>query len=99
MVSTHCRPNTSVIMAKAPERSDASTQMELVRMDASVQAVGCNECPDPSPGVKVSTCTRCAQVDDLLRQVAELQDTVRRLSNINISRTEMEIGSFRTALL
>ena len=41
--------------------------------------VAYNECPDPSPGEKVSTCKRCAQVDDLLCQVAELQETVKRL--------------------
>ena len=70
MVSTRRTANTSVIMLKTPERSDAFTQMEL---EASVQTVGCNVCPNPSPGKKVNTCTRCAEVDDLLRQVAELQ--------------------------
>ena len=89
MVGTRLRAKTSIPMEKAPEISDASTQMELVRKVASVQVVGCNECPDPSAGVKVSTCTRCAQVDDLLHQVTELQETVKRLCSI--SRAEAEI--------
>ena len=65
MVSTPLRVKTSVSTEKAPEMSDASTQKELLRKETSVQMVGCNECPDPSPGEKVSTCKRCAQADDL----------------------------------
>lgn len=33
-------------------------------------------------GKKVSTCTRCAQVDDLLHQVSEVQETIKKLCNI-----------------
>ena len=90
MVGTCLRVKTSVSTEKAPEMSDASTQTELVRKETSVQTVGCNECPDPSPGEKVSTCKRCAQVDDLLRQVAELQKTGKRLRGIRGAETETE---------
>ena len=90
MVGTHLRVKTSVSTEKAPEMSDASSQMELVRKETSVQTVGCNECPDPSPGEKVSTCKRCAQVDDLLCQVAELQETVKRLCSIRGAETETD---------
>lgn len=54
--------------------------------------VGCTECPDPSPGAKVSACTKCGQVDDLLHQVTMVQETVKRLCSI--SRTEIEIKSW-----
>ena len=89
-MGTHLRVKTSVSTEKAPEMSDASTQMKLVRKETSVQTVGCNECPDPSPGEKVSTCKRCAQVDDLLHQVAELQGTVKRLCGMRGAETEIE---------
>ena len=84
MVGTHLGVKTSVSTKKAPEISDASTQMELVGKETSVQMVGCNQCPDPSPGEKVSTCERLAQVDDLLHQVAHLQETVKRLHCIKV---------------
>ncbi|GAB0179469.1 hypothetical protein GRJ2_000412200 [Grus japonensis] len=59
MVGTCLRAKTSVPTENvSPEMSDTSTQMELVRKEASVQVVGCSECPDPSPGEQVSTCTR-----------------------------------------
>ena len=90
MVGTCLRVTTSVSTEKAPEMSDASTQTELVRKETSVQTVGCNECPEPSPGEKVSTCKRCAQVDDLLHQVAELQGTVKRLCGMRGAETEIE---------
>ena len=70
-------------MEKAPEMPDASAQVELGRKEATVQAVGCSKCPDPSPGEKVNNCRRCAWVDDLLCQVAELQETVKRLCSIS----------------
>lgn len=45
MVDTPCRVKTSISTQKAPEMSDASTQMELIEKN-SVRAVGCNECLD-----------------------------------------------------
>lgn len=59
---------------KSPEMSDAFTQTELVRKETLIQVVGCSEYLEPSLSGKVSTCTGCAQVDNLLRQVAELQE-------------------------
>lgn len=41
-----------------------------------------NERSDPSPGEKVITCKRYAQVEDLSCHMAELQETVKRLQNI-----------------
>ncbi|GAB0210389.1 hypothetical protein GRJ2_003504700 [Grus japonensis] len=91
MVDTRLRAKASVPTENiSPEMSDASTQMELIRKETSVQAVGCSECQDPSPGEKVSTCARCAQIDDLLRQVAELQETVKRLCSIRGAEMEKD---------
>ena len=85
MVVTCLRAKTSVPAENlSPEMSDTSTQMELVRKETSVQVVGCSECPDPSPGEKVST------FDDLLRQVAEFQERVKRLRSIRGSETEID---------
>ena len=89
MVSTLLRVKTSVSTEEAPEMSDASTQTELVRKETSVETVGCNECPEPSPGEKVSTCKRCAQADGLLHQVAKLQETVKKLCGIRGAKTEI----------
>ena len=77
MVDAHLRAKTSVPMEISPEMSDASTQQERGRKETSLQAVGCSECLDLSPGKKISTCTRCTQVDDLLHQVAELHPNPR----------------------
>ena len=90
MVGPHLRAETSVCTDKAPEMPYASTQTQLVRKETSVQTVGCNKCPEPSPGGKVSTCKRCAQAEDLLRQVAKLQETVKRLHSIRGAKTETD---------
>jgi len=87
-VGIHFRFKTSFY--KALEIPDASTQRELVRKGTSVQLVDCNKCPDPSPTEKVSTCKRCAQVDDLLHQVSELWETVKRLCSIKQAKTEID---------
>ena len=65
-------------------------QAEPVRKETPVQAVGCRGCPDPSLGEKVRTCTRCAQVDGLLRQVAESQATVQRLRSVRGAEMETD---------
>ena len=75
----------------APVMSDDSTQMELVTKETSVQAAGCSKCPDPSSGALVSACTRCRQVEDLMRQVAELQETVKRLRSIRGAELETDM--------
>ncbi|GAB0175625.1 hypothetical protein GRJ2_000027700 [Grus japonensis] len=90
MVGTRLRAKTSVSAEKAPEMSEALTQTELVRKETPVQIVDCNKCPDPSPGEKGSTCKRCAQVGDVLHQVAELQETVKRLCSIRGSKMEID---------
>lgn len=95
-----CSPQelkTLLLQGESPEISHAFAQMEPVRQEISVQVVDCTECQDPTPGEKISTCTQCAQVVDLLCRVAELQETVNRLCSIR--GAEMEIGGFRTVLL
>jgi len=57
--------------------SDTSAQAEQVRKESSIQALGCSKCPDPSRGAKGSPCTRCTQVEDLIHQVAKLQEIVK----------------------
>ncbi|PKU36965.1 rna-directed dna polymerase from mobile element jockey-like [Limosa lapponica baueri] len=53
MVGTRLRAKSSTPTEKGPRMCDASTQTELVKRETSVQVVGCNECPDSSPGRKV----------------------------------------------
>lgn len=60
MVGTCLRAKTSVSTEIAPKKSNASTQMELVRKEMSVQVVACNGCPDTSPGEKAGTCAKHA---------------------------------------
>lgn len=97
MVGTHFRTKTGVSTEKGPKLSDASTQREPVRRETLVHAGGCNECSDPSPRGKVSTWIRCAQINDLLRQVTELQEIVKRLCRIREAETEID-NPFRTML-
>lgn len=66
LAGIHLRAKISASTEKAPKMSNVSTQMELVRKETSAWIACCNKCPDPSPGDNVSTCKRCAQVDDLL---------------------------------
>lgn len=73
MVRTHFRDKTSISTEKAPEESDISTQMDLLKQETSVQAIDCSEYPAPSPEEKVSTCKSCTQAEDLLCQVYDLQ--------------------------
>jgi len=82
MVGTRLRARTRAPTAGAPVMSDASTQTELVIKETSVQAAACSECPYTSSGALVSASTRCRQVEDLIHQVTELQETVKRLGSI-----------------
>jgi len=66
--------------------------MELVKKERSVQAAVCSECPDPSFGALVSACTRCRHIEDLIHQVAELQEPVNRL--LSIRGAELEIDTW-----
>jgi len=91
MVGTHLRARTRAPTAGTPVMADASTQTELVTKGMSVQAAVFSEYPDPSPGALVSACTRCRQVEDLIHQVAELQDTVNRLRSIREAELEIDI--------
>jgi len=68
MMGTRLRAKARVPAEKALVMSDAYTQLEMVRKEASVHVVGCSECPYPS-GAKVSPCTRRVLVEDLLCQV------------------------------
>ena len=90
MVGTRLRTRTRAHTVGAPVMSDASAQTELVTKETSMQPAACSECPDPSPGVLVSACTRCRQVEDLIDQVAELQETVNRLRSIRGAELEID---------
>jgi len=92
MVGTRLRAKTRAPTVGAPVMSDASTQMELVTKETSVQSEGCSKCPDPSSGALVNACPRCGQVGDVICQVAELQETVKRLCSIR--GAELEIGKW-----
>ena len=65
-----------------PVVANASTQKDLLKGQAAVQTSDCRKCLDPSPEAGTGSrpaCNRCAQVEDLLQQVTELEEAVRRL--------------------
>jgi len=90
MVGACLRSRTRAPKLGVPVMSEASTQTKLVTKETSVQAEACSECPDPSPGAQVSACTRCRQVEALMRQVAELPETVKRLCSIRGAELEID---------
>lgn len=55
--------------------------MDLLK-EISVQTADCSACPDTSPGAKANICRTCTWVEDLLRQVAKLQETVKKVCSI-----------------
>ncbi len=58
-----------------------------------MQTSGCRQCLDPTPGAGAGgspACRRCAQVEELLQQVAELQEAVRRLWDIREAERELD---------
>ena len=62
-----------------PAAADASPQTELLKGEPAVQASDCKKFPDLSPGAGTGSrpaCKRCAQVEELLQQVGELQEVV-----------------------
>jgi len=59
MVGSCLRARTRASTVGTPVMSDASTQMQLVTKEMSVQAAACSKCPDCSSGALVSACTRC----------------------------------------
>ena len=90
MVGARLRAKAGVSAATAPEMSDASTQTEPLRKEIAVQASRCDECPDLPPEAQARTCERCKQVEDLSHQVAELQETVRRLRSVRGAEEEID---------
>lgn len=68
-----------------PVVANASRQMELLKREAAVQTSGCRKCLELSSGMRTGgrpACKGCALVEDLLHQVAQMQEVVRRLHNI-----------------
>lgn len=64
---------------------DASNWMELLQGEVAVQNSGFRRCLELSPGSGTGirpACRRCAQVEDILQQVGELQEAARRLRSI-----------------
>lgn len=86
MVDTQLRAKAIVSTETAPEKSNASTQIELVRKE-SVQVVVCNRCPVTPPGEKAVPAQH-TQFDDLLQHMAKLQETVNRLCSVRGAETE-----------
>lgn len=76
-----------------PVVASVSTQTELLKGEAAAQTADSRQCLDLSPGAGTGrpACKRCAQVEDLLQRVAELQEAVRRLRNVR--EAENGLGS------
>jgi len=89
MVGTRLRARTRARTAGAPVMSDASTQTEMATKQTSVQGAACSECPGASSGALVRACTRSRQDEELIHQVAELQETVKRLPSIRGAELEI----------
>lgn len=97
MVDTHLTTKAAAggSAPTAPTVADACTQMELLKEEAAVQTSDCRKGLDLSPGADTGgrpACKICAQVANLLLQVAELQKVVRRLCNIR--ETEKQLDSW-----
>lgn len=90
MLGNHPKVKASAPTDKFPEMSDAFSQVELVRKETLVQMFSYTEYFELSPGDKRSICTRCTEVGDLLRQVAELQGAVERLCCIRSPDRDIE---------
>jgi len=61
--------------------ADASTQTKLLKGEAALLTSDCRKHLDLPPGAGTGgrpAYKSCAQVEDFLQQVAELQETVRR---------------------
>lgn len=92
MVGTCLREKKVVALAaqSIPVVADASTQTELLRGEGVVQASDCWKCLNLLPGAGSGpACQRCAQMEDLLQMVAELQESVRRLCSIREAEEEL----------
>jgi len=73
--------------------ADASTQMELLKGEAALLTSDCRKLLDLPPGAGTGgrpVYKRCAQVEDHLQLVAELQEAVRRLHNIREAEKEID---------
>ncbi|OPJ85771.1 hypothetical protein AV530_013890 [Patagioenas fasciata monilis] len=99
MVDTHLRAKTAALAVgsapSTPVVADASMQMELLKGETAEQISDCRKCLDCSPGGERggrSACKRCAQVEDLLQHMAELQEVVGRLHNNR--KVEKELDSW-----
>ena len=79
--------------APTPAVADASAQTDLLKGEAAAQTSDCRKCLDLSPGAGTGSrpaCKRCAQVEDLLQQVAALQEAVRRLRSIREAEKDLD---------
>ncbi|KAM6082387.1 LOW QUALITY PROTEIN: serine/threonine-protein kinase MARK1-like [Chlamydotis macqueenii] len=74
-----------------PALVDASVQTEEPKGEAAVQTSGYSQCLAPTPGAGAggSPGCRCAQLEELLQQVAELQEEVKRLKVIREAEREL----------
>ena len=80
-------------LSSAPAVTDAAAQAELRWEHAAAQVPGCRVCPALTPvpgGSSEHTCERCAEVEELLRVVTELQEEASRLRSIRECETEID---------
>lgn len=73
--------------------TNAFTQKEPLKGAAAVRTSGYRRCLDPSLGAGTGSRPArrwCAQVEDFLQKVAELQEAVRRLRSIREAEEELD---------
>lgn len=87
MISTRQKTIVSVSLVASPATvTDVATQTEGSGKHTDIQVLGCRVCPSLLSVSNSSSsgyaCGRCAQVEELFSQVAELQEEVSRLRSI-----------------
>ncbi|XP_066848127.1 uncharacterized protein [Anser cygnoides] len=95
MVSTRQKTMASASLeAFTAAVADVATQTEGSGKHTAVQVLGCRVCPSllsvSNSSSEGYACGRCAQVEELLKQVAELWEEVSRLRSIRESERETD---------
>ena len=94
MVSTRQKTMASTSLVAFPATvTDVATQTEGLGKHAAIQVLGCRVCPSllsvSDSSSEGYACGRCAQIEELLNQVAELQEEVSRLRSIRESELSL----------
>uniref|UniRef100_A0A8B9DT06 Uncharacterized protein n=1 Tax=Anser cygnoides TaxID=8845 RepID=A0A8B9DT06_ANSCY len=95
MASTRQKTMASASLAASPAAvTDVATQTEGSGKRAAIQVLGCRVCPSllsvSDSRSEGYACGRCAQVEELLSQVAELWEEVSRLRSSRESEREID---------